>query len=1177
MSRSIACRLALAAWLTLAGGHVASQPETAPSRDDEPLTASPLATQCDLAIDAYRSRPFEAGRHIEEIVTRATAEGTSAGDIEALLRTAATLLDMGWLQATADLAAVASELAVAQDVDPLLAARALTLAAAVLSERGSSHEAQETARRALAIAETHGPHSEAMAAALEVLGQLAINDDPAAAIERHARALAIREALAPNSPAVADSLRELGTMIFAQGKLVEARKQIERARAIDEQDPESLDAAWTLHGLGLLARKEGDSSAAVAFHRRGVEIQERQAPESIRLAQGLNWLGLASRESGDAVSSHRLHLRALGILKRVDPDSMMISFTLMRLAETATTHAAAADFERQALDFLEARVYGSQRHVATLVNVALRAHERGDFATERDYNLQALELEERRAPNSPTMGGVLGNMASFALIRGDIEAAELYQKRSYEIRSAHDPESIVTALALSGLGDIARARGDLAAAQVHYERSFAIRSKIAPDDVLGIGWSLIEQGELASERGDLTGARQLLSRALEVRERAGPGSYLVAEVLTPLGDVARRQGEIGASRDYQQRALRTWDRLVPDSFAVALALRSLGGLERDAGNLDLARNQLDRAWEILRRQMTTAIGDSARQASAARHVPVSTELAALEVALGRPAEAFATVEEGRARALLESMAVRGMGAALDDPRLWDAYEAAAAEFERAAKLLASATAELERREHDLPPGPERSADLAQAAVVQATAHESYTASRVLMEQRLAEVKRAVPGLDVEPVALDQARAELPPGTVFLAFAAAEHETLVFLLRPSAEDPVQAHVLALGEDALERLVASFRERIDAGAGTRAFGHVAGEPRIATAVDEIARAGHELFETLVPAAARQALASATRVIVSPDAALWELPFAALVTEKTPEGPRWLGLDKRLSYAPSLTVLAQRRSHPKEEGVAATALVVGDPQFSPLAESPPPGGDGAETVAVDEPSIVPSVRGERGLFYRSGEAPIQLPATRAEALGIARLYGTQPLLGPAATEAAVRAGLTHASVAHLATHGYFHPQLGMSSGVLLAAPPGEPVPGQTRDDGVLQAWEFGPQLLLRADLVVLSACETGRGQRVRGEGVVGLTRALLGAGAQSVVATQWRVADQASSDLMVEFHRRLRKGLDRDDALRVAMRETAQRTETRHPFYWAPYFLSGATDPLEWSDPAAGTPSR
>lgn len=100
-------------------------------------------------------------------------------------------------------------------------------------------------------------------------------------------------------------------------------------------------------------------------------------------------------------------------------------------------------------------------------------------------------------------------------------------------------------------------------------------------------------------------------------------------------------------------------------------------------------------------------------------------------------------------------------------------------------------------------------------------------------------------------------------------------------------------------------------------------------------------------------------------------------------------------------------------------------------------------------------------------------------------------------------------------------------MSSSLLLIPPAKVPAAGEMNNDGVLQAWEIYSQLHLKAELVVLSACETGRGQNVRGEGIIGLTRALQYAGARSVVASQWAVSDASTATLMVAFNRGCGRG--------------------------------------------------
>jgi CHAT domain-containing protein len=195
-------------------------------------------------------------------------------------------------------------------------------------------------------------------------------------------------------------------------------------------------------------------------------------------------------------------------------------------------------------------------------------------------------------------------------------------------------------------------------------------------------------------------------------------------------------------------------------------------------------------------------------------------------------------------------------------------------------------------------------------------------------------------------------------------------------------------------------------------------------------------------------------------------------------------------------------------------------------------------------------------------SGETPAD-PITVAQQ--IARLYGEEPLPAERATEGGLRQRIEQADVIHLATHGSLNPVRAMSSGVLLTVPEREPPAGQTNNDGALQAWEIYSQLQLKTKLVVLSACETGRGKNVASEGIVGLTRALQYAGARAVVASQWKVADRSTATLMVAFHQKLRQRLAKDEALRQAMAVVRHDPRTAQPYSWAPFCLTGDPDGL------------
>lgn len=143
------------------------------------------------------------------------------------------------------------------------------------------------------------------------------------------------------------------------------------------------------------------------------------------------------------------------------------------------------------------------------------------------------------------------------------------------------------------------------------------------------------------------------------------------------------------------------------------------------------------------------------------------------------------------------------------------------------------------------------------------------------------------------------------------------------------------------------------------------------------------------------------------------------------------------------------------------------------------------------------------------------------------------------------------------HLATHGFTNDAAPLMSSLVLA----EPSQG-SGEDGFLTARELS-ELDLTAEMVVLSACNTGRGERKEGEGIIGLTWALFVAGCPTSVVSQWGVNDESTAQLMTTFYRHLKQGQRKAEALRNAVLQLRAQPKTMHPFYWAPFILIGNGD--------------
>ena len=267
---------------------------------------------------------------------------------------------------------------------------------------------------------------------------------------------------------------------------------------------------------------------------------------------------------------------------------------------------------------------------------------------------------------------------------------------------------------------------------------------------------------------------------------------------------------------------------------------------------------------------------------------------------------------------------------------------------------------------------------------------------------------------------------------------------------------------------------------------------------------------------------------RVVFIPQGSLFLVPFAAL----RDAGGNYLIQRHTLSVAPSIRVLqlaaSQRRSF-KPGDRLAPALIVGNPTM---------------------PGIPNSLNG--------GSTPLaQLPGATIEARAIGQLLNAAPLEGAAATEAAVKQRIASAQVIHLATHGLLDDYFG--EGVIPAVPGALALTPGSEEDGFLTTEEI-INLKLNAQLVVLSACDTGRG-RLTSDGAIGLARAFIVAGAPSAIVSLWAVPDEPTSALMVAFYREFLRSGDRAAALRSAILQTMERYPD--PVNWAAFTLVGAAD--------------
>jgi len=283
---------------------------------------------------------------------------------------------------------------------------------------------------------------------------------------------------------------------------------------------------------------------------------------------------------------------------------------------------------------------------------------------------------------------------------------------------------------------------------------------------------------------------------------------------------------------------------------------------------------------------------------------------------------------------------------------------------------------------------------------------------------------------------------------------------------------------------------------------------------------------------------------KLIIVPDGLLHYLPFETLIRQH-----RYLVADHEISYAPSASMLGLWQESPNQHDnlKKMEILAFGDPSFDPRSNKTNRKktvgkiGDLAQAMRSSRRDLLPSI-----------------PRTRDEVEYVASLFPAdrrRVYLGKESTEEAVkRESLRDYKRIHFATHSLIDEASPARSAVMFTLDSDE------QEDGVLEVGEIS-ELDIDCDLVVLSACQTGRGKLVSGEGIVGISRSFLGAGARGVAVSLWDVSDVSTSRFMKTLYQHLAEGAGNAAALRAAkLRMIAAGGALEHPHYWAPFVLIG-----------------
>ncbi len=423
----------------------------------------------------------------------------------------------------------------------------------------------------------------------------------------------------------------------------------------------------------------------------------------------------------------------------------------------------------------------------------------------------------------------------------------------------------------------------------------------------------------------------------------------------------------------------------------------------------------------------------------------------------------------------------------------------------------------------------------------------------------------------QPLALSEVQQKvLDDNTALLEYSLGSDNSYLFAVTRSGVSlfklPARSEVARLASEFRAQLIPPKLQRrivgIDVAADQqRGLGIVQGPSENLAA---FVAASNALYKAVVEPAT--SVTGDKRLLIAADGALNYIPFEALV--KNSDGADYASLNylvktNEVVYAPSASVIGAIRGNSPtvREGATKRILIVADPVFSandPRLKGPAQNSAETRGLGLGLESAVNDVVGDQPA---GGLHLARLSGTRTEAeeiSKIARTGGNQPdtWMDLNASEDNVRSrDITNYRIVHVATHGLLDAERPQFTGVVLS------LIGNKTNDGFLRTDEIF-NLKLGSPLVMLSACETGLGKEKRGEGVMGLTRAFMYAGAPTVGVSLWSVADKSTADLMTDFYRRLLASSPQPPASALRDAQLALITGKKYsaPFYWAPFVLVG-----------------
>ncbi|NEQ75216.1 MAG: tetratricopeptide repeat protein [Okeania sp. SIO2C9] len=985
------------------------------------------------------------------------------------------------------------------------------------------------------------------------------------ALNYYQQALSLRQQIGDRSEE-ASTLNNIGSVYDSLGEKQTALNFYQQALSLRQQVGDQSGEATTLNNIGAVYSDLGEKQTALNFFNQALSLRLKVGDQSGE-ATTLNNIGGVYSDLGEKQTALNYYQQALPLSQQIG-DRGGEAITLNNIGGVYSDlgeKQTALNFYQQALPILQ-QVGDRATKASTLNNIGSVYDSLGEKQTALNYYQQALTLSQQVGDRSGE-ATTLNNIGLVYSSSGEKQTAlNFFERTLLIVRQVGDRSREATTL--NNIGAVYYSLGEKQTALNYYQQALPLSQQVgAPGrEALILNNMGLVYSSLGEKQTALNYYQQALSLFQQVGDRSGEATTLnnmglvydsLEEKQTALNyyqqalplfqQVGDRSGEalilnnigvVYSSLGEKQTALSFYQQALPilqqvgDRGTEATTLSNLAGLKRDQGHLIESLTFIEKSLEIIEDLRTKIVAQDLRTSYFATvqdyyqfYIDLLMQLHKQNPNQGYDRKALNASERSRARSLLDILAESGADIKTGvDPELL-AQE----------KQLLQQLNTLDQARQLNTPGYNLD-ELKQQIETLSNELQQLEVKIKQSSPRYANLKYPDPltASEIQQQVIDKE-------SILLQYSLGKDASYLWLVTPteisSYELPPRAEI--------EKLAKQFREEI-------------------ISLSPVPETGNKLSEILLSPVANKL--ENKRLLIVGDGILQTIPFAALPLPQNLNQTNYqpLIVNHEIVTLPSASSIDILREQVKGRSLAPKKVaVIADPVFQ---DNDPR----FQTVSLPkkeretENNNLTRMALKRSLEDFLGSSFSRLKGTRQEAEAILALvpdnFSKLSLGFQANRKTAINPDLSQYQIVHLATHGLLNETQPELSGLVLSLydKTGKETPGFLQLNDIFS-------LEIPAELVVLSACETGIGEEIRGEGLVSLTRGFMYAGAKRLVVSLWSVADNSTSELMQNYyHKMLETGKNPVEAMRETQLEMLSSENWNAPYYWAPFIVQG-----EWND--------